>query len=103
MFILCLLALFFSFISYAINFVYNSSCKITLFYGLFFENEKNICKCVKLSVFSGCQIEQNSLERYATRLSGGGWAEPKNGEAYFWAWSWRCGVSVANTAEANFL
>jgi len=34
-------------------------------------------------------------------LSGGGWAEPKNGEAYFWAWVG--GVSAANTAKANFL
>jgi len=22
----------------------------------------------------------------SARLSGGGWAEPKNGEAHFWAW-----------------
>jgi len=22
----------------------------------------------------------------STRLSGGGWAKPKNGEAHFWAW-----------------
>jgi len=34
---------------------------------------------------------------------GGGWAKPKNGEANFWARSWRCGVSVANTAKANYL
>jgi len=34
---------------------------------------------------------------------GGGWAEPKNGEAYFWAGGWRCGVSAANTAKANCL
>jgi hypothetical protein len=38
-----------------------------------------------------------------TCLSGGGWAEPKNGEAHFWARSWRCGVSEANTAKANYL
>jgi hypothetical protein len=43
------------------------------------------------------------FERYATRLSGGGWAEPKNGEVHFWAWGWRCGVSAANTAKANQL
>jgi len=34
---------------------------------------------------------------------GGGWAEPKNGEAHFWAWGWRCCVSAANTAKANYL
>jgi len=38
----------------------------------------------------------------ASRLSGGGWAESKNGsEAHFWAWDWRCGVSKANSAKAN--
>ena len=40
--------------------------------------------------------------RNFTHPKGGGWAEPKNGEAHFWAWGWRCGVSEANTAEANF-
>jgi len=38
----------------------------------------------------------------STNRKGGGWAEPKNGEAHFWAWGWRCGVSEANTAKANF-
>jgi len=31
-----------------------------------------------------CRI---SLSRH--HLKGGGWAEPKNGEAHFWAWGWR--------------
>jgi len=36
-------------------------------------------------------------------LSGGGWAKPKNGEAHFFGVGWRCGVSAANTAKANYL
>jgi hypothetical protein len=58
---------------------------------------------VQFSIFVVCKVVQNSLKRYATRLSGGGWAYPKNGVALFWALGWRCGVSAANTAKANFL
>jgi hypothetical protein len=47
-----------------------------------------------------CQMHYTFSVRYP---KGGGWAKPKNGEANFWARSWRCGVSEANTAKANFL
>jgi hypothetical protein len=34
-------------------------------------------------MFNAALFQKLSLS--STRLSGGGWAKPKNGEAYFWA------------------
>jgi hypothetical protein len=56
----------------------------------------------KIQLYS--ELKLAILKYFSTKFSsvlvtlGDGWAKPKNGEAHFWAWSWRCGVSEANTA-----
>jgi len=42
--------------------------------------------CYFLGVKNFCFNEVRAIPRSSTRLSGGGWAKPKNGEAHFWAW-----------------